>query len=60
MKHLSEVAHIVRAAINSDEERVRAYAALLAKKLTEDGEDRQAHIIVSILAGLSEPTVHAS
>lgn len=49
MKHISEVAHILRAALDNDRERVRSYAELLATKLVEDGEDRQAHILNCVL-----------
>lgn len=49
MQHLSEVAHILRAALNNDHDRVRAYAELLITKLHEDGEDRQANVLHTVL-----------
>lgn len=49
MKHLSEVAHILRAALNDNRDSVHAYAELLITKLHEDGEDRQANILHTVL-----------
>lgn len=49
MHHVSEVAHILRHALNNDHDRVRAYAELLITKLHEDGEDRQANILHTVL-----------
>ncbi len=49
MQHLSEVAHILRAALNQDAEKARGYAELLITKLHEDGEDRQANILHTVL-----------
>ena len=49
MKHVSEVAHILKAALDQDVDKARAYAELLVAKLGEDGEDRQAHILNCIL-----------
>lgn len=60
MQHLSEVAHILRAALDSDEDRVRGYAELLASKLADDGEARQAHIVRSILHDIPQPMVAAT
>jgi len=57
MQHLSEVAHIVRSALAGDTERVHSYTELLATKLAEDDETRQAHILRSILHGIEEPTI---
>lgn len=49
MQHVSEVAHILRAALNDDLDNVHAYAELLITKLHEDGEDRQANILHTVL-----------
>lgn len=59
MQHLSEVVHILRAALDGDTERARAYAELLAAKLTDDGATRQAHIVRCILHDIPQPTVSA-
>lgn len=60
MQHVSEVAHILRAALDGDTARVRAYAELLASKLTDDGETRQAHIMRSILRDIPQPMIAAT
>lgn len=60
MQHLSEVAHILQAALNGNVQKVRDYADFLASKLTEDGETRQAHILRSILHDIPQPQVAAS
>ena len=60
MQHLSEVAHILRAALDGDIEKARSYAELLASKLTDDGEMRQAHILRCILHDIPQPMVGPS
>lgn len=57
MQHLSEVAHILNAAIDGEPQKAIAYAELLASKLAEDGEVRQANILRSIVNGIPQPRV---
>lgn len=60
MQHLSEVAHILTASLAGDTEKVRAYAELLASKLTDDGETRQAHILRCILHDIPQAQIAPS
>lgn len=60
MQHLSEVVHVVEAALAGDAVRVRSYTELLAKKLSEEGEQMQAHILRCILHDIPQPTIHAT
>ena len=60
MQHLSEVAHILGAALDGNTQKVRDYADLLASKLADDGETRQAHILRSILHGIPQPQISPS
>lgn len=60
MQHLSEVAHIVQAALDQDEERIHDYTELLSAKLAEDGETRQAHILRSILHDIPQTMIGTS
>lgn len=60
MQHVSEVAHILRAALDGDGDRVRDYAELLASKLSDDGETRQAHIVRSILHDIPQTMIGPS
>lgn len=60
MQHLSEVVHILQAAIDGKPDKACDYAELLATKLTDDGETRQAHILRSIIHNIPQPMIAPS
>ncbi|WP_084423577.1 AAA family ATPase [Rhodococcoides kyotonense] len=60
MEHLSEVVKILDAALMHNTEKAASYANLLASKLDEDRQPRQARAIRSVLAKLPSPVVGTS
>jgi hypothetical protein len=60
MQHISEVARILEAALAGNTAKIRDYAELLASKLADEGETRQAHILRSILHDIPQPQITAS
>jgi hypothetical protein len=60
VEHFSEVVKILDAAMLHDPTKASAYGSLLASKLDEDQQLRQARAIRSILAKLPAPTIGAS
>lgn len=60
MEHLSEVVKILDAALMHNTEKASAYANLLASKLDDDRQPRQARAVRSVLAKLPSPEVGAS
>lgn len=60
MEHLSEVVKILDAALMHDTEKATAYGSLLASKLDDDNQPRQARALRSTLAKLPSSHVAAS
>jgi hypothetical protein len=60
VEHLSEVVKILDAALMHDTQKASAYGQLLAAKLDEDQQPRQARAVRSVLAKLPGPSVGAS
>lgn len=55
MEHLSEVVKILDAALMHDTEKATAYANLLASKLDDDKQSRQARAVRTVIAKLPSP-----
>jgi hypothetical protein len=60
VEHLSEVVRILDAALLHDTQKASAYGQLLATKLDQDQQVRQARAVRSVLAKLPGPSVGAS